>query len=147
MKIALLALAIGAGAFLFWKPAPASGPEPVRYGRDACDRCRMHLATPGFAGERRDEKGVLHKYDDLGCMLIAASHAASGEAWVEDHEGSGFVPLLSASFVSGKDLGTPMNYGVVAFRDAAAAAKFAAAHGARVVALEQLLTGFQEVHR
>ena len=143
MKIALASLAIAFGGFLLWKPAAPSGPEAIRYGPDACDRCRMHMATPGFAAERRDEKGALHKYDDLGCMLIAASHSASGEAWVEDHQGSGFVPLLSATFVAGVD--TPMNYRVVAFRDAAAAAKFAADHGARVIPLEELLK--TEVHR
>ena len=134
----MVACAALLSAVLLWKPAPPTGPEPVRYGRDACERCRMHMATPGFAAERRDEEGALHKYDDLGCMLIAASHAASGEAWVEDRAGSGFVPLLSATFVAGVD--TPMNYGVIAFRDAAAAAKFAADHGGRVVPLERLLT-------
>ena len=138
MKIALVGFAALLSAVLLWKPAPSSGPEAVRYGRDACERCRMLMSAPGFAAERRDDKGTLHKYDDLGCMLIAASHAASGEAWVEDHAGSGFVPLLSATFVAG--VGTPMNYGVVAFRDAATAAKFAADHGGRVVSLEQLLT-------
>jgi copper chaperone NosL len=147
MKIILAAIGIALAAILLWKPSPASGPEAIRYGRDACDRCRMHLATPGFAAERRDAKGALHKYDDLGCMLIAASRDESGEAWVEDHAGDGFVPLTSATFVAGKSLGTPMNYGVVAFRDAAAAGRFAASHDGKVVPLEQLLRGLQEEHR
>jgi copper chaperone NosL len=131
--------------------APATGPAEIHYGRDACDRCRMHLSARGFAAERRDEKGALHKYDDIGCMLIAASHAPSGETWVEDHAGSGFVALLSATLVAGDGLGTPMNYGVVAFREPAQAAAFAAAHGARVVALDELLLDSRrfgaEVHR
>jgi copper chaperone NosL len=147
VKFAFAALPLALAAVLLWKPAQPTGPEQIHYGRDACEHCRMHMASPGFAAERRDENGVLHKYDDLGCMLIAASRAASGEAWVEDHAGSGFVPLLAATFVTGKDIATPMNHGVVAFRDAAEAAKFAAAHGARVVALEELLTGFTEAHR
>ncbi len=132
-------VAIPLAAAVLKGPAPATGPEPIRYGRDACDRCRMHFATPGFAGERRDEKGVLHKYDDIGCLLIAASHGASGEAWVEDHDGGGFVRLLSATLVAGEGLGTPMNYGVVAFRDRARAEAFARQHGARVTPLEELL--------
>lgn len=149
---ALSALAaIPAGLLALGGAAPASGPVEIRYGRDTCDRCRMHLGARGFAAERRDEKGVLHKYDDVGCMLIAASRSASGEAWVEDHAGGGFVPLLSATLVAGDGLGTPMNYGVVAFRDAAQAAAFAAAHGARVVALDVLLLDSRrfgaEVHR
>jgi copper chaperone NosL len=137
---ALAALtAVPAFALLLAGAPPSIGPEAIRYGREACERCRMHFATPGFAAERRDARGVLHKYDDIGCLLIAASHDSSGEAWVEDHEGQGFVPLLSAALVAGDGLGTPMNYGVVAFRERARAERFAAAHGARVVSLEDLL--------
>jgi copper chaperone NosL len=145
VKIALAFFAIGFAAVLLWKPGARTGPEPIRYDRDACDHCRMHFATRGFAAERRDAKGELRKYDDLGCMLIAASHEASGPAWVEDHAGAGFVPLLAATFVRGGDLRTPMNHGVVAFKDAAVAETFAAAHHARVVPLEELLS--QEAHR
>jgi copper chaperone NosL len=140
---------------MFLSPrAKGTGPEPIRYDRDTCAHCRMHFAARGFAAERRDERGALHKYDDIGCMLIAASRGASGEAWVEDQGGAGFVPLLQATLVAGgKDLGTPMNYGVVAFRDPAAAAEFARVHAARVVPLEDLLHdearfgAHEEVHR
>ena len=139
MKIVLAALLTALAAVVLWKPAPQTGPEAIRYGRDACAHCRMHMATPGFAAERRDAKGVLHKYDDIGCLLTAASHGASGEVWVEDHAGGGFVPLLSATFVK-SPFTTPMAYGVVAFRDPSAAAAFAGQHAGRIVPLESLLT-------
>lgn len=147
MKLAAAVALLALAALVATKTAPATGPEPIRYDRDTCDRCRMHFAGKGFAAERRDAKGVLHKYDDLGCMLIAASRDASGEAWVEDHGGAGFVPLRSAVLVAGRGLGTPMNSGALAFSDRAKAEEFARANGARVVALEELLRGFQEVHR
>ena len=145
--------AVPAAAVLLSPRARATGPEAIRYDRDTCAHCRMHFAAPGFAAERRDARGALHKYDDIGCLLVAASHGASGEAWVEDHAGGGFVPLLSATLVAGKDLGTPMGYGVVAFRDRAPAEEFARTHAARVVALEELLHdearfgAHEEVHR
>jgi copper chaperone NosL len=145
MKIALTFFVVGFAAVLLAKPAARTGPEPIRYDRDTCDHCRMRFTTPGFAAERRDAKGALRKYDDVGCMLIVASHEASSDVWVEDHAGGGFVPLVAATFVRGGDLRTPMNHGVVAFKDAAVAEKFATAHHARVVALEDLLT--QEAHR
>lgn len=137
-------IAIGApvlvlAALFFGAPGrPASGPEPIRYGRDACDRCRMHLSAHGYAAERRDASGALHKYDDIGCLLGSAPRDGAADAWVEDHAGTGFVPLASASLVAGDGLGTPMNYGVVAFRDRARAEEFARARGARLVTLEEL---------
>ena len=130
MKIALLAIAAAFAALVLWKPAPAAGPEPIRYGRDACDHCRMHFAVQGFAAERRDGKGALHKYDDVGCLL---EDEAAGEAWVEDHDGSGFVPLRSATLVKSPKVSTPMASGIVAFRDPAKAASFAAAHAGRIL--------------
>ncbi len=131
--------AIPAAAVLLSPRARSEGPEAIRYERDTCAQCRMHFAARGFAAERRDERGTLRKYDDIGCMLIAASHGASTQAWVEDHEGAGFVPLLEATLVAGDGLGTPMAYGVVAFRLRAAAEEYARAHGASIVALEELL--------
>jgi copper chaperone NosL len=145
--------AVPAMAMLLSPRASATGPEAIRYDRDTCAHCRMHFAARGFAAERRDERGTLQKYDDIGCMLVAASRGASGETWVEDHSGSGFVPLLQATLVAGKDLGTPMGYGVVAFREPKAAEEFARAHAARVVTLEDLLHdearfgAHEEVHR
>jgi copper chaperone NosL len=141
VKLALAGLALAGLTALLWRPAPAKGPEPIDYGREACAHCRMHFAVKGFAAERRGPDGALRKYDDVGCMLVAASHQESGEVWVEDHAGHGFVSALSATFVSGNDLGTPMNYGVVAFADPMDAHAFAALHGARVVAFEELLRG------
>ncbi|HYZ87772.1 MAG TPA: nitrous oxide reductase accessory protein NosL [Myxococcales bacterium] len=147
MKIALSLIAMALAGLLLWRPAPAVGPEPIRYGRDACDHCRMHFAGKGFAAERRDETGALRKYDDIGCMLVAASHGASRDAWIEDHATGNFVPLLNATFVRGGDVSTPMNSGIVGFANAIEAAAFARAHGARVVALEGLLRGTEEDRR
>jgi copper chaperone NosL len=134
----VLLAAVVAGVFLW--PAP-SGPEPIAYGRDVCAHCRMHLGRPGFAGELRDTHGTLEKFDDVGCLLHAllTTHVETPEAWVEDHAGDGFVPLVSAYLVRSQRVGTPMGYGVVAFRTEAAARDFAAANQGDVVRLETLL--------
>jgi copper chaperone NosL len=128
------------GVVFLW-PAPSVGPEAITHGRDACAQCRMPLTRPGFAGELRDHAGVLTKYDDLGCMLRAmlATHEEIPGAWVEDHVTFDLVPLLGATIVQTADVETPMASGLVAFVDADAAAAFARAHGAEVVALETLL--------
>ena len=101
----------------------------------------MHISQPGFAAEMRDRTGTLTKYDDIGCMLRAmlAKHQEIPEAWVEDHDGGGFVPLLAASLVQTDRGDTPMGYGILAFRDAAAATAFAESHGGSVIAFEDVL--------
>jgi copper chaperone NosL len=131
---------IVAGVVFLW-PGSVTGPEPIVYGRDTCASCRMHMSQPGFAGEMRDPDGTLTKYDDVGCLIraILATHREVPEAWVEDHAGGSFVPLLSAKLVRGDAASTPMGSGLVAFADDRAARIYAEAHGTRVMAFEDLL--------
>jgi copper chaperone NosL len=101
----------------------------------------MPVSRPGFGGEMRDRDGVLTTYDDVGCLLraIFAAHREVPEAWVEDHDGAGLVPLLAAHLVRAEGADTPMGYGIVAFADEAAASRYAAARSGQVLALEDVL--------
>jgi copper chaperone NosL len=137
LAVVLLAVVLGV---VFW-PQERSGPEPIAYGRDVCAQCRMHLSQPGFAGELRDRKGVLSKYDDIGCLLQAmkAQRGEMPEAWVEDHRNGELVPLLTATLVRGSTVATPMGYGIVAFAEPAAAQAFVAERRGEIVALEELI--------
>ena len=144
MKILALFAAVALAGFAglsALRPAPRSGPEPLRYGADACSRCRMLLSEPGFAGEMRSARGELTRYDDVGCLLRALreSRTETPEAWVEDHQTRALVPLLKAALVAGKRVRTPMGHGIVAFADQAQARAFAEEHGARIIPLEELL--------
>jgi hypothetical protein len=135
---ALLVAATAVGVVLW--PAP-SGPEPIAYGRDVCARCRMLLGRPGFAGELREANGTLRTFDDIGCLLetLADTHRETPEAWVEDHRDGEWIPLLTAHLVRTAGTGTPMDHGIVAFRDEQVARSFAASEQGDVVRLEELL--------
>lgn len=136
-----IALTATVAAVVFLWPVQRSGPEAIDYGRDACAHCRMRISQEGFGGELRDSRGALTKYDDIGCLLRAmvGMHREVPEAWVEDHAGDGFTPLLAATLVRIDAMETPMGSHVVAFADGAAAAAFAEKRGGQVVALEDLL--------
>lgn len=139
LAAAVLAAVVGGVVFLW--PAPASGPEPIAYGRDTCATCRMHLARSGFAAQMRDAAGALTRYDDVGCLVraILAAHREVPAAWVEDHAGGGFVPLLAAHLVHADGTQTPMGSGLVAFADEAVARAHARDHRGRVMAFEDVL--------
>jgi copper chaperone NosL len=137
VTLGIALLGIVAGIVFLW-PAHGVGAEPIHYGRDVCAHCRMHISQPGFGGEMRDRTGVLTKYDDLGCLLHAmiALHEEIPEAWVEDHAGGGFIPLLTAHLVRTNAGDTPMGSGIVAFRDADAAAAYTRTHNGLAMQLE-----------
>jgi copper chaperone NosL len=136
-----LGVVVVVAAIVFLWPGPRRGPEPIAWGRDACAACRMVISRPGFAGEMRDADGRLTRYDDVGCLLraVTGAHREVPEAWVEDHGGGGWMPLLRAHLVRAEHADTPMGYGLVAFADAAAARAFAERSGGDVVALEEVL--------
>lgn len=45
------------------------GPEPLRYGEDACHTCRMTLMDKKFGAEVVSVKGKVFKFDDMNCMV------------------------------------------------------------------------------
>ena len=139
LPVAILVVIAGV---VFWSPEARRGPESISYGQDQCGYCRMILSQPGFAGEIRDRRGLLRKFDDVGCLILAlrSEPRESPEAWVEDHASHELVPLLTATLVyGGAQIETPMRRGVVAFASASAAESFARDSGASVTALETLL--------
>ena len=144
MRTAAALGGLGVLAFLVtvlaW-PTQPSGPEPILHGRDVCAHCRMHIGQPGFAGEMRDERGALTKYDDVGCLVEAMLRTPGRipEAWVEDHATGRLIPLLAASLVRGERSRTPMGSGLLAFADDAAARTLVQANGAELVRLEDLV--------
>jgi copper chaperone NosL len=135
MKVIIVMLAIivavATSIVLFPRSAADPGPAPIQHGHDACDRCRMHIGEPGFAGEMRDSSGAFTKYDDIGCLLIAMGKERR-EAWVEAHDSGALIPLDSATLVADSRIRTPMAYGLIAFEHESAARAFIAQNGGTI---------------
>jgi len=44
------------------------GPQPIRFGEDACDNCRMIISDPRFGAQLVTNKGKAFKFDDISCF-------------------------------------------------------------------------------
>lgn len=44
-------------------------PEPIEYGHDDCEYCKMTIMDPKFGAEVVTEKGKVYKFDAIECML------------------------------------------------------------------------------
>lgn len=96
-------------------PATPDGPPEVRYGLDACSRCRMILAEPRFAAARVSATGV-ERFDDLACLAAhLAEHGAGGDIWVHSFPDDRWLRTDEARFVYREGLATPMGSGWIAF--------------------------------
>lgn len=125
-RLPLLLLLLAACA-----PKPAGGPPRARFGQDACARCGMIVSEPRFAAGLVDGDGESVLFDDVGEAILALRPEPSlaDKLYVNDMEGTGWVPAREALFLKAPGLATPMGTGVAAFRVPERAAAFAAGRG------------------
>lgn len=92
-------------------------PSPIDYGRDECMNCKMLISDARFSAEWITNKGKIHKFDDLVCLLdfvIDESLQGTGYASDFDHKDV-FLPLDSAVILHHPELRSPMRGSMAAF--------------------------------
>ena len=106
----------------------AEGMTPIKWDRDACQRCKMVISDPRFAVEiKGGPKETVFKFDDMGCAATwrvekIAQYPWMAEAgtrfWVADYNGKGvkWLNALSAHFQGGRT--SPMGYNYAAYGEA-----------------------------
>jgi len=91
---------------------PPAGPGTIHWDRDTCERCLMAIGDPHYAAQIRDAKGVLHRFDDVGCATLWLDAQQGSDPplgfWVGSRE-SGWLDAGTAAFVDGE--ATPMDHG------------------------------------
>ncbi|MCP4007726.1 MAG: protein NosL [bacterium] len=91
---------------------PSTGPTPIRWDRDTCERCRMTISDPRFAAQiRLSDSGQVRDFDDLGCAVLwlDESEARYSEIWIRDHRTSVWLDARQAYYEPAR--GTPMDFG------------------------------------
>jgi len=105
---------------------PETGPQKVRFDRDACERCRMVLSDPRFAAEIRwfppGKRSKVAKFDDIGCATLWLEKQdfkddPKTEIWVADHRNREWIDARKAWYVPLNS--SPMEYGLGAQSDPA----------------------------
>lgn len=103
-----------------------TGPEPIRYGQDNCQHCKMTLMDQRFGSEIVTKKGRVYKFDDLNCLVAyLKSGGVSPEnidqlVAVDFAQAGRFVLLEKAFFLQHESLKSPMRADVAVFSDAKA---------------------------
>lgn len=125
--------------------------EPISYGKDNCDFCKMTIIDAKYGCEAVSEKGKVFKFDDLSCMV---KYLKTAQLPIESYpfvvvsnyqNGSSLIAVKSAVFVSGKQFASPMRGDVAAFADAKAVAEIQKQDStARVYTWKEILEKFDE---
>jgi len=89
-KLPLLNLLISLFIILFLLNSCGGKPEPINYGHDECEYCRMLITDNKYGAELITEKGKVYKYDSIECLI--------NYALVENIIGDNDVTMLVSDF-------------------------------------------------
>lgn len=116
--------------FSFLLLSCGSEPEPIHYGKDSCDHCRMTIMDPKFGAEIVTNKGKVFKFDDVNCMVRFMAGGKMAEADVSHLLVADFakpetlMPVDAAFFVQSEEVRSPMASRMAAFSDEAQRNKY-----------------------
>ena len=134
VAVALLSAACG---------TTVTGPPDILVDQTACSHCGMLVSEPVYAAAYQAHGQEARVFDDIGCMLDALREETASpiDVWLQDAGGAGWLDADQASVVASPRIRTPMSGGLLAYADAAAAEKVAAAQGGQVMrSLQALMT-------
>jgi nitrous oxidase accessory protein len=95
-------------------------PQPVAYGTENCDYCRMTISEPRFGAQVVTSTGKARKFDSIECLvsyyLQSRSTGVVKSVWVTDYRKPGtFIAAEDAIFLRGGRAHSPMGLGLMAF--------------------------------
>lgn len=95
-------------------------PEPIRFGKDNCDYCKMIIVDKKFGGEIVTSKGKIYKFDDIKCVVDFINDGKAEERnstiYFLDYNGTGnFIEKDSAFLMKSESLRSPMSGNTAAF--------------------------------
>ncbi|MBE0571377.1 MAG: nitrous oxide reductase accessory protein NosL [Ignavibacteriaceae bacterium] len=118
---------------LFWNFYGCKAePEPINYGQDECDFCRMQITDNRYGSELVTDKGKVFKFDEVGCMInYGLVKNLIGDAnqkfLVTDFAApESFIDATDGYYVHNEDFRSPMGLNVMAFDSEPSRQKFVA---------------------
>ena len=112
-----------------------SGPEPINYGQDECEFCRMLITDNKYGAELITDKGKIYKFDSMECLvefsLVKNTLGdTNNKLLVTDFYNPGkFTNCRESSYVKNDKFRSPMGLNVTAFNSEEQAQKFISENG------------------
>jgi copper chaperone NosL len=104
-------------------------PEPIDFGKDACDHCKMVIMDPKFGAEIITEKGRIYKFDDVNCKINyidennIAEENLTYNLVIDFSEPQTLINADRAYYVKSEEIKSPMGSQIAAFNSEDAAQK------------------------
>lgn len=101
--------------------ACTTGPQPIRYGEDACNYCKMTIVDQQHSAEAVTNKGKVYKFDAIECLvqyIIPLDESTFDHILVANADEPGMlIDAREASYLVSPNLPSPMGAFLNAFDD------------------------------
>lgn len=105
-----------------------SEPQPIEFGKDNCEFCKMTIIDKKFGAELINSKGKTLKFDAIECMMsyykINADFNPEKYLVVDYEKNVGLIDGEQAFFLQGGNVRSPMGGNIAAFSTREAAERF-----------------------
>jgi copper chaperone NosL len=114
-------------------------PEPINYGQDECEFCRMQISDNRYGAELITDKGKVYKFDSIECLIeFAMVKNLIGDSnqilLVTDFSNpETFLDATSAFYVRNDKFRSPMGLNVSAFDSEISRQKFVAENSGQIL--------------
>lgn len=112
-------------------------PEPINYGKDECEHCRMMITDNKYGAEVVSDKGKIYKFDSIECLIeFALEKNMVGDAnqsfLVTDFsKPEDLIDAKTAFYVHNDNFRSPMGLNVSAFGSESELTSFITANGGK----------------
>lgn len=110
-----------AAMFVLLLTSCTTKPQPLAYGKDNCDDCKMTIMDSKSGGEVITKKGKVYKFDDAQCLVNFIKKGTVKQPdiaqtlFIDYENDKKFLDVTSSYFVVSNQFKTPMNGNAVSF--------------------------------
>lgn len=124
-------------------------PQPIHYGSDQCDYCRMMITDQEFASQAVNNQGRAYKFDSVECMaafdLTFDNPDNIHSLWVPDFlNREDWLQAGEAYYLFSETLRSPMGLNLSAYATRGQAEEMLSEYGGEIVAYERVRTIVQQ---
>lgn len=105
-------------------------PEPLNYGKDQCDHCRMTIMDNKFGAEIITKKGKIYKFDAAECMINFVKQGKINEDEISKYvvidasKPGQFTDAKTATYLVSENFPSPMGADLSAYENKTDAENF-----------------------
>jgi copper chaperone NosL len=119
--------------------ACAPSPEPINYGKDECEHCRMMITDNKYGAEVVSDKGKIYKFDSIECLIEYAleknmvGNASQSFLVTDFSKPEDLINAKTAFYVHNDNFRSPMGLNISAFGSESELTSFITANGGKIL--------------